>query len=349
MARKRICVYGHFAFGKELLNGQTIKTKIITEQLINEFGKDQVMLEDTGNRWKTLFRMPFQLWRIIGQCDNLVILPAYKGVRVMVSLLALYSILGHKTTVHYAIIGAWLPTFIDSKKYLALSLKHVDYMYAETQTMLKALNERGYYNVQLMPNCKDIRIISEDEFPSRNVTPLKLCTFSRVMRQKGIDDIVSVIRRINDRHGETVFTLDIFGPIFRGEDEWFNRTSRDFPEYIRYGGPVASENSVNTLKDFFLLIFPSRFYTEGVPGTIIDAFAAGLPALSVHWESFDDVVDEGVNGISYPFGDNEALERELEKIAGNPDIVYSLKPACLKKAHEFKPQNIIRTLVLNIR
>ena len=30
---KKVCVIGHFGEGKVLLNGQTVKTKIITEEL----------------------------------------------------------------------------------------------------------------------------------------------------------------------------------------------------------------------------------------------------------------------------------------------------------------------------
>ena len=30
---KRACVLGHFGFGENLLNGQTIKTKIVTDEL----------------------------------------------------------------------------------------------------------------------------------------------------------------------------------------------------------------------------------------------------------------------------------------------------------------------------
>ena len=36
---KKVCVIGHFGFGENLLNGQTIKTKIVTKELINSLAQ----------------------------------------------------------------------------------------------------------------------------------------------------------------------------------------------------------------------------------------------------------------------------------------------------------------------
>ena len=50
----RISVIGHFGTGLNLLNGQTIKTKIVTEELERRFGLDEVLKIDTHGGFKTL-------------------------------------------------------------------------------------------------------------------------------------------------------------------------------------------------------------------------------------------------------------------------------------------------------
>ena len=40
--------------------------------------------------------------------------------------------------------------------------------------------------------------------------PLPLCTFSRVMKEKGIEDAVYAVRTVNEHFGRTVYTLDIY-------------------------------------------------------------------------------------------------------------------------------------------
>ena len=62
------------------------------------------------------------------------------------------------------------------------------------------------------------------------------------------------------------------------------------------------------MKYYFALLFPTRFYTEGIPGTILDAYAAGIPVICSRWESCADVVDDGVTGITYPFEDMQMLK-----------------------------------------
>lgn len=47
MNLKKVCVIGHFGCGKECLDGQTVKTKIVAEELINKLGEDKVSCIDT--------------------------------------------------------------------------------------------------------------------------------------------------------------------------------------------------------------------------------------------------------------------------------------------------------------
>ena len=44
---KKVGIVGHFGFGHKLLNGQTIKVKILSEEFQNELGSGNVMTVDT--------------------------------------------------------------------------------------------------------------------------------------------------------------------------------------------------------------------------------------------------------------------------------------------------------------
>jgi glycosyltransferase involved in cell wall biosynthesis len=106
------------------------------------------------------------------------------------------------------------------------------------------------------------------------------------MKKKGIEDAVDAVRFVNRRYGKTAFSLDIYGPVDPEENEWFENLKQNFPSEIRYCGCVDANKSVDVVKDYFALLFPTRFFTEGIPGTIIDAYAAGVPVISAKWESF---------------------------------------------------------------
>ena len=86
--RTKVCIFGHFAEGKNLLNGQTVKTKIVTDELKNQLGQDQVLKIDTHGGKKTLLKAPFQAFRALKTSQNVLIFPAHNGLRVYAPLLA---------------------------------------------------------------------------------------------------------------------------------------------------------------------------------------------------------------------------------------------------------------------
>lgn len=340
-----VSILGHYGEGKTLLNGQTVKTKILTEELCAQLGKELVVRIDTHGGIRTLFKAPFQVLRALKQSRNVMILPAQNGVRVYAPLLSLFRNLFRGRKLHYVVIGGWLPEFLKQRKRLAAVLKMFDKIYVETQTMKRALEEQGFGNVIVMPNCKRLHILTEDELIYPTEKPYRLCTFSRVMKEKGIEDAVDVITQINTELGYTIFTLDIYGQVDSGQNEWFAELEKQLPEYISYKGCVQANESSAVLKDYFALLFPTRFYTEGIPGTIIDAYAAGIPVLSARWESYCDVVEEGITGIGYTFGTPEESVKILRRVSEKPEILVGMKPACLKKASEYQSNQVIRILI----
>lgn len=340
---KKVAVIGHFAFGKEYLDGQTVKTKTLTDALCKQLTKEEVIRIDTHGGRKTLFKAPLHVFKAL-QNSNVVIFPAHNGLRVYGPLLALCKGLFKNRKLHYMVIGGWLPQFLQKRKYLAKALHRFDGIYVETNTMRKALEEVGFSNVVLMPNCKDLQVLLPEQMP-QTTKPYKLCTFSRVMKEKGMEDAIEAVRCVNEAYGETVYTLDFYGPVDDAQTQWFDRLKETFPDYVRYCGAVPAHESVEVIKDYFALLFPTRFYTEGIPGTIIDAYAAGVPVIGAKWESFADVVDDGKTGWGYEFGNIEAFTRLLEETAENPERITGLKTNCLKKAQEYLPEGTVQILL----
>lgn len=86
----KISLLGHFAIGKNASDGQTIKTRTITEELQKELGEDHVYITDTHGGWKTLLKAPFQAISALKHGDNVLIFPAHNGIRVYAPLLSLF-------------------------------------------------------------------------------------------------------------------------------------------------------------------------------------------------------------------------------------------------------------------
>ena len=342
--RTKISVLGHFGHGVDLLNGQTVKTKIVTEELENQLGADTVLKYDTHGGIKTLLKAPFQVFGALKKSADVVIFPAHNGLRVYAPLLYFQSKFFKNRKLHYVVIGGWLPEFLSTRKKLANILKKFDGIYVETNTMKKNLEKQGFSNVFVMPNCKKLTVLSETELIYQTSAPYKLCTFSRVMKEKGIETAVDAVKSVNDKLGYTAYSLDIYGQVDTAQTDWFDGLVKNFPEYVRYRGVIPFDKSVSTLKEYFALLFPTYYEGEGFAGTLIDAYSAGVPVIASDWKYNAEFVNADV-GFLFPAEDIKAFSDILQSVAKNPEMMLNKKSFCLKETEKYKIEDAIQVLI----
>lgn len=314
---KKVCVLGHFGFGRELLNGQTIKTIAVTDELQRQFGDSQVLKIDTYGGWKTLCKSPFQVIKALKSSKNILIFPAHNGLRVFVPLLSFFRRFFKNRKLYYVVIGGWLPSFLQKYGWLKNPLRKFDGIWVETSSMKSDMQKLDFSNVCVVPNFKSLQCVSAeecDEFSKHNHEVVRFCTFSRVSKEKGIEDAIDAVKRANDSFiGNVKITLDIYGQVDSEYVERFENLKKGFPDYISYKGIVSPGKSVAVLKDYYALLFPTHHYTEGVPGTLIDAMCSGLPVITAKWVNCDDVFSEGITGWGYEFDNTEELYNLIVK------------------------------------
>ena len=95
-------------------------------------------------------------------------------------------------------------------------------------------------------------------------------------------------------------------------------------------------------------LFPTKYYTEGIPGTIIDAYFSGLPVLVSRWENHNDILYENETGISYEFDCIEDFEIKLEYLVNNQEMLEKMRENCLKRADKFTAEISLEILYKNI-
>ena len=341
---KKAGVCGHFGFGRSLLNGQTVKTKVVTEELKKRLGDDQVVVADSCGGIKAMPRMTIDVLKLFKDCENIIMMPANRGLRVFAPLFLFYNKLYHRR-IHYVVIGGWLDSFLNEHKWLVRLLKKFDAIYVESDMMKSSLQSRGFENSVVMYNFKELEPLAEDDVEYPEYEPYKICTFSRVMKEKGIEDAANAIESVNAHFGRTVYTLDIFGQVDDEYKEKFSQLEKSFPDYISYGGAIDANMSVEILKSYFALLFPTYYKGEGFAGTLIDAMSAGVPVIASDWKYNSEFVVPGKTGVIIENCNAERLAEELINIAAVPEKWNSMRLSALKESEKYKPDIAVRPLI----
>lgn len=342
---KSVGICGHFGGNEKFFDGQTIKTKIIYKELCDKLGVNKVSKLDSFN-WK---KHPFDLLRktilLIKENENIIIMPGQNGLKAFVTIFYILNII-YKNRLHYIVIGGWLPEFLIKHPLLIKMLKKYDSIYVETQSMIDALSKISINNVFLLPNCKDLKILSQNDLIYHYREPFPLCTFSRVMKEKGIEEAIKTVETINRNTGRVVYTLDIYGQIDSNQTKWFEKLKKDFPDFINYKGVVPFDESVEVLKKYFVLLFPTYYEGEGFAGTLIDALASGTPVVASNWKYNAEIIS---NNVGYIFNDNNEFYDCLINLYRHPESIRNKKISCIKKASEYQPANTIKVLLENFK
>ena len=338
---KRVCVVGNFGVaGVKPSDGQTVKTQTLYRALVKKYGSENVTCFNTYGGALALLKWMFQSWWLLMTCRNVIVLPAQRALPIVVPLLFVENLL-FRRTLHYDVIGGWLSSYLKNRALLTAVLKHWNHIYVETTTLQSKLHEMEFQNVQVVPNGKDL--IPLERVPARDYTlPLRLIFLARVNREKGLEDAVQSVRKVNDMFDSPRYVLDVYGKV--EDDGWFDEMRHLFSPQIAYKGVLESDKTVESLSSYDLMIFPTRYETEGVPGSIIDAYMAGLPVIASRWESFSDVVDEKMTGYGYRLGDVEDLITVLLNVVENVDKLTNMSQLALQKACQYTEKQMIEII-----
>ena len=337
MKNKKIAIIGHFGGNKDFFDGQTVKTKIIYEELL-KIKQNEIICVDTFYKSEKPMKLFWASLQALVVTNDVVVLLSGNGMRLYFPVLYLCSKLFHKNVFH-DVIGGNLDGYVEKYPLFKRYLNSFKVNWVETELLKKKLLKLGINNCEVIPNFKRL-YINYDIDESVAIEPFRFCTFSRVMKEKGIEDAIEAIRSINIKERRIICTLDIYGVIDNGYKEEFVKLMNEVPEYISYKGVVPYSDSVNAIKDSYALLFPTHWYGEGFPGTIIDAFSAGVPVICTDWNSNSEIVQNDYNGVVYS-GAGKELAEAIMHLINKKDNIKEMKKNCITSALKYQPDKYV--------
>ena len=136
------------------------------------------------------------------------------------------------------------------------------------------------------------------------------CFVGRMVRDKGINELVAAFEKLHQAHLDT--RLLLVGPFEDALDPVLPETKRVIEQHaaIEWMGWQKDIRPFLAASDVF--VFPS--YREGFPNVVIQAGAMELPCLVTDINGCNEIIEEGVNGCIIPSQDQQALYEAMEKL-----------------------------------
>lgn len=351
--REKILLVGNYGKkNQRIANGQSVKTNVITKELENHYGKNNCIQVDTSpsNKIEVIIKFIINY----NKCSTIIIMPAENALRIIAPLCTLLNVF-KKKRLFYIVIGGWLPDFLNEHHFIKYILTQFDCVFVETNGMKDKLNKIGVKFIEIIPNCKQLNILTTSEIENINRIQrqtqhkrVTLCTFSRVCKEKGIELAIKAVEELNEELDEPAYYLDIYGQIDEDQKEWFLLLQSTFPIYIKYKGIVDYEKTSIVLKNYSALLFPTYYSGEGFPGTLIDAMAVGLPIIASDWKYNKEIIKNGKNGYLFQLDNLIELKATIRSIYLENDKWMDMRFTVLKGVNAYLPNNAISPLYMKV-
>lgn len=135
----------------------------------------------------------------------------------------------------------------------------------------------------------------------------------RLVREKGINELVSAFQRLKEEHNN--ISLLLVGPF----EEDLDPLTPDSMKLIKENSKIFTTGYQQDVRPYLalsdVLAFPS--YREGFPNVVMQAGAMNLPSIVTDINGCNEIIVEGLNGVIIPVKDEGALLTSMELMLEN--------------------------------
>lgn len=306
----KVFVLGTFGYTTNQLDGQTIKTRNVYDLLTNNYA-GKVSKVDTLEIRKKPWLILSLLANLIS-CKTVVLLPGFNNMTYFFPIVFFLSKV-FKFEIVSICIGGWqVEYFSGDERYKPhpSQLQYSKNIKAFLPELEKVNNDLtvlfGFANTEVLPNFRkfELKAIRNDINKE-----LRLVFMARINKYKGYPAIFELLSRLDKQGIE--YSMTFYGPIIdRDRMDFLNKIKNG--KCVKYEGLLMPDEIHNTLADYDVLLLPTQYYTEGFPGSILDAYIAGIPVIVTEWKHSHEFVVDGKTGFIVPF--KEGLDLMVDRV-----------------------------------
>lgn len=323
---KKVLVIGCFGDKTGRLDGQIVKTRdiyaMLEEKLHGEAKLDKFnTLSVRENKFLLAILLIKLLW-----CNKVVLIPADHNLEKFFPLLYRLSSIVKYEIIQLCVGGWQVDFFIGRGKWAA----HPSQMEMSKKCKaflpeIKKVNEElksicGFENCEVFPNFRrnipNVSHVNDSE-------ELRLVWLARINKKKGFEIVFNLANKI-EKEGLNI-SITFFGKIAEEDEDLFNSLMSRYHS-VSYKGQLSADRIAETLCDYDVVVLPTQYYTEGFPGTVLDANISGLPVIATEWMHAHEFIEDGVSGFVVPFENpQEEFNKRIIQLYNDRDMLDRMK------------------------
>ena len=149
----------------------------------------------------------------------------------------------------------------------------------------------------------------------------KIVTVARMTQKKGLEFGIKAFARLKKVYDNAEYTIVGDGPLRANLESLVNKL--DIRNGVRMVGSQKQHQVIEILESSHIFMLPSVTAAngdqEGVPVSLMEAMAMGLPIVSTLHSGIPELVEDGLSGFLAPEKDVDTLFEKLKYLAENPE------------------------------
>lgn len=163
----------------------------------------------------------------------------------------------------------------------------------------------------------------------------------QIREEKGVFDILEAMKQDQE------MTCTFHGPIFAGDRERFRQLLEELPG-AGYGGILASDQVLQTIAGYDVLLLPSYHLGEGYPAVIVEAFFASVPVIATAWRMIPELVLQGENGFLVSVNAPDQIAACIKRLSQEPELHERMRIAANRAASQFTEERVVGHILLSL-
>ncbi|MGM0609426.1 MAG: glycosyltransferase family 4 protein [Candidatus Muiribacteriota bacterium] len=291
---------------------------------------------------RTFLRVLFFLFKLkkkLKKTDTVFFLTGFYNYFFWVTLPSIILIKISKKKIVLSARGGGAKSFFVKYRFVCrFIIQKADYVIVPSEFLKNIFWKKLRLNTIIVPNIADL---NQFIFLRRNVFKPKLIVTRSLERIYGIDTVIKSFYELQKSFPEAELGIVGGGSLEKELKELVCKL--EIENKVSFYGEVGHENLPLMYSKYDIFVNASKI--DNLPGSILEAFASGLPVVSSNSGGIPYMVKHNYSGLLCEADDYKSLTSNILKVINDPDLGYYLSANAFKELEKYTWPNI-KTIIL---